>query len=204
MLLIQASLLGRYWADGLHTAHLLNRLSSKTIQAACLHLTVFGSAPLCEHLHIFVCACYLNTATTAPHKLVPRSTWCVFFGYSDHKGYRCLDLSTNCLIISRHVVFNEDNFPLAASPNLTDLDFLLESGSTVSTIGTRLASIGSTTTTACPGGSLGLRATCGSSARTSSPSRICAPCGLEDSCYASDGSGVPSCATHGDTDTCCC
>jgi hypothetical protein len=36
------------------------------------------------------------------------------------------------------VVFDEDSFPLVASPNLTDLDFLLESSSTVSTIGTRL------------------------------------------------------------------
>jgi hypothetical protein len=72
-----------------------------------------------------------------PHKLAPRSTWCAFLSYSsDHKGYRCLDLSTNRLIISQRVVFDEDSFPLAASPNLTDLDFLLESGSTVSTIGT--------------------------------------------------------------------
>jgi hypothetical protein len=46
------------------------------------------------------------------------------------------------------VVFDEDSFPLVASPNLTDLDFLLESGSTVSTIGTRLPPAGSTTTAA--------------------------------------------------------
>jgi hypothetical protein len=45
--------------------------------------------------------------------------------------------------------FDEDSFPLAASFNLTDLDFLLESGSTVFTIGTRLPLAGSTTTVAC-------------------------------------------------------
>jgi hypothetical protein len=139
-LLIQASLPGRYWAEGLHTAtYLLNCLPSKMIQAACPHLALFGSALSYEHLRVFGCVRYTNTASTAPHKLTPRSTRCVFLGYSsDHKGYRCLDLSTNRMIICRHVVFDEDSFPLAASPNLTDIDFLLESSSTVSTIRTRL------------------------------------------------------------------
>jgi hypothetical protein len=81
-------------------------------------------APHSRTSTFFDCACYPNIAVTAPHKLVPRSTRCVFLGYStNHKGYRCLDLSTNRLIVSRHVVFDEDSFPLAASPNLTDLDF---------------------------------------------------------------------------------
>jgi hypothetical protein len=40
------------------------------------------------------------------------------------------------------MVFDEDSFPLAASPNPTDLDFLYESGSTVSTVGTRLTTAG--------------------------------------------------------------
>jgi hypothetical protein len=101
-LLIQASLPGRYWAEGLHTAvYLLNRLPTEMISAAFPHVTLFGSAPSYEDLCIFGCACYPNITATAPHKLAPRSTRCVFLGYSaDHKGYRCLDLSTNRLIIS--------------------------------------------------------------------------------------------------------
>jgi hypothetical protein len=109
----------------------------------CLHIALFGSAPSYEHLRVFGCPCYPNTIATAPHKLAPRSTRCVFFGYcSDHKGYCCLDLSTNHLIVSRHVVFDEDSFPLAASPNSTNLDFLCESGSTVSIVETRLTTAG--------------------------------------------------------------
>jgi hypothetical protein len=101
-LLIQASLPGRYWAEGHHTVtYLLNRLSTMVIQTACPHLALFGSAPSYEHLRVFGCTCYPNTTVTAPRKLSPRSTWCVFLGYSaDHKGYRCLDLSTNRLIVS--------------------------------------------------------------------------------------------------------
>jgi hypothetical protein len=51
-------------------------------------------------------------------------------------------ISTNRLIVSRHVVFDEDSFPLAASPNPTNLDFLCEFGFTVSTVGTRLTTAG--------------------------------------------------------------
>jgi hypothetical protein len=116
------------------------------IQAACPHLALFGFAPSYEHLCVFGCTCYPNTSATAPHKLSPRSTQCVFLCYSvNHKGYHCLDLSTNRLIISQHVVFYEDSFPLAASPSLTGLDFLCKSGPTVSTIGTHLTTAGTST-----------------------------------------------------------
>jgi hypothetical protein len=48
-LLIQASLPGRYWAEGLHTAvYLLNCLPTKTISVACPHVALFGSAPSYE------------------------------------------------------------------------------------------------------------------------------------------------------------
>ena len=44
----------------------------------------------------------------------PRSALCVFLGYfAHHKGYRCLDLATNKVIISRHVIFDEASFPFA-------------------------------------------------------------------------------------------
>jgi hypothetical protein len=67
---------------------------------------------------------------TTSHKLSPRSTCCLFLGYSpDHKGYRCLDLTSHHIIISRHVVFDEDVFPLTGSSPPTDLDSQLDSDS---------------------------------------------------------------------------
>jgi hypothetical protein len=143
-LLIHASLPGRYWTEGLHTAtYLLNCLPTTVIQVVCPHLALFVSTPSYEHLRVFGCRCYPNTTATMPHKLSLCFTRCVFLGYSaNHKGYRYLDLSTNHLIVSRHMVLDEDTFPLAASPSLTDLDFLCESGPTVSTIGTHLTTAG--------------------------------------------------------------
>jgi hypothetical protein len=72
--------------------------------------------------------CYPNLSVTTPHKLSPRSTVCVFLGYPpSQKGYRCLDLSTRKIIISRHVVFDETHFLFVASkPRPDSFDFLIQ------------------------------------------------------------------------------
>ena len=117
-LLIQASLPPRFWVESLHTAtYLLNRLPSTASPAPTSHHALFGTPPRYNHLRVFGCACYPNTSATAPHKLAPRSTRCVFLGYSpDHKGYhRCFDLTTRRVLISRHVVFDESDFPYSTS-----------------------------------------------------------------------------------------
>jgi hypothetical protein len=128
-LYFQASIPARYWV-GLHTAtYLLNRLPTKATSTTTSspYFTLQGVAPSYEHLRVFDCACYPNLSTKATHKLTLRSARCVFLGYSaDHKGYRCLYLITNNIVISRHV-FNEADFPFSASPRLTnDLDNFLQ------------------------------------------------------------------------------
>ena len=111
-LLFQASLPPVYWADSLHTAtYLLNRHPTKTLDGRTPFFALYGTQPSYTHLRVFGCACYSNLSSTAPHKLSPRSSLCVFLGYtSDHKGYRCLDLHSNRIIVSRHVVFDETLF----------------------------------------------------------------------------------------------
>jgi hypothetical protein len=137
-LLFQASVPPSYWAEALNTAtRLLNLLPTKTLKFSTPHHALFGSTPSYDHLWGFGCLCYPNMSATAPHKLSPRSTPCIFLGYFDHhKGYRCLDLHSNKIIISRHVVFDETSFPFAthpASPSVEDFDFLLDTNPLVPT-----------------------------------------------------------------------
>ncbi|WVZ70805.1 hypothetical protein U9M48_019442 [Paspalum notatum var. saurae] len=85
--------------------------------------------PTPRPVRVFGCCCYPNLPATASHKLAPRFAQCVFLGYSTHhKGYRCLDLSSNRVIISRHIIFDETSFPFAEhtpTPPSTDaLEFL--------------------------------------------------------------------------------
>jgi hypothetical protein len=56
-----------------------------------------------------------------------QSTECVLLGYpANHKGYRCLDLTTNQIITSQHVVFDEHSFPYSTrfAPGTTTYRFL--------------------------------------------------------------------------------
>ena len=68
-------------------------------------------------VRVFGCLCYPNLSATAAHKLALRSAACIFLGYSaNHKGYRCLDLQSNRILISRHVVFDETSFSFSSQP----------------------------------------------------------------------------------------
>jgi len=114
-LLLQASMPYRFWAEALATAaYLLNRRPCKATIAISPFQKLYGVQPDYQHLRTFGCLCYPNITAIAPHKLAPRSIKCVLLGYSpDHKGYRCLDLSSGCVLTSRHVYFEEDCFPFA-------------------------------------------------------------------------------------------
>jgi histone deacetylase 1/2 len=125
-LLFQASLPAHFWAESLHAStYLLNRLPSIACPAPTPHHALFGT-PRYDHLRVFGCACYPNTAATASHKLAPRSTQCVFLRYSpNHKGYHCFDLASRRVLISRHVVFDESVFSYSTTcppPTTSELD----------------------------------------------------------------------------------
>ncbi|GJU79037.1 retrovirus-related pol polyprotein from transposon TNT 1-94 [Tanacetum coccineum] len=59
------------------------------------------------------CMCYPWLRPYLISKFQPKSTHCIFLGYSTSKSaYKCLDPTTNYLYFSRHVKFEENIFPL--------------------------------------------------------------------------------------------
>ena len=112
-LLAHSSLSLKYWVDAFLTAiYLINRLPTPTLSNLTPYFKLFNRSLDYHLLHSFGCACYPLMRPYNPHKLTFRSKKCVFLGYSpNHRGYRCLDLSTNRVYISRDVVFNEQDFP---------------------------------------------------------------------------------------------
>lgn len=117
-LLFQARLSPSYWVEALHTSvHLLNILPSTSIGNKVPFSVLFNKKPSYNHLKTFGCLCFPNINHSNLHKLAARSSPCLFLGYpTNHKGYRCLDLKTRKIIISRHVVFDETIFPTALPP----------------------------------------------------------------------------------------
>ncbi|GJU77022.1 ribonuclease H-like domain-containing protein [Tanacetum coccineum] len=126
-LLFQAHMPPSCWVEALNmAAHLLNILPSTTINNEIPFIKLYNQTPTYEHLRVFGCLCYPYVDVS--HKLKPRSTPCIFLGYPvNHRGYRCLDIASNKIIISRHVRFDEDIFPFVnvTSSNKPTFDFIL-------------------------------------------------------------------------------
>ena len=71
-------------------------------------------------LRTFGCLCFPFLRPYHAHKLDFWSSPCVFLGYSSsHLGYRCLDLESHRIYVSRHVRFHENVFPFEKSEQVT-------------------------------------------------------------------------------------
>lgn len=107
--------------------YISNILPSKSINLQSPLYMLYNKNPSYSHLHVFGCLCFPLSPSNTIHKLQPRSTPCVFLGYpSNHRGYKCLDMTRNKIIICRHVLFDESTFPYAKlhTPQSTTYMFL--------------------------------------------------------------------------------
>ena len=119
-LLAQASMPLKYWDEAFITAtYLINRIPTKVLDFSTPLETLFQEKPDYSVLRIFGCACWPNLRPYNTRKLEFHSKQCVFLGYSImHKGFRCLDIATGRIYISRDVIFGETSFPFSKlNPN---------------------------------------------------------------------------------------
>lgn len=127
-LLCHASLPSTFWHHALDMAtYLLNILRTKVLGYKSPTQILFQKDTTYTHLRVLGCLCYPLFPSTQITKLQARSTTCVFLGYpSNHRGYKCYDISSRKIIVSRHVWFDESQFPFAKlhSPPSTSYEFL--------------------------------------------------------------------------------
>jgi hypothetical protein len=101
-----------FWGEAVRTAvYLLNRSPTKALNNMTPFEAWHGKKPKVNHLEIFGCVAHVKQVGPGINKLSDRSKQMVFIGYeSGTKGYRLFDPTTNRLVVSRDVVF-EENVP---------------------------------------------------------------------------------------------
>jgi histone deacetylase 1/2 len=111
-LLAHASMPLKFWDEAfLAATYLINRTPSKILQYSTPLAILFNEQPDYSFLRLFGCACWPNLRPYNSRKLAFRSKRCAFLGYSNmHKGYKCLDISSGRVYISRDVIFDEAIF----------------------------------------------------------------------------------------------
>lgn len=86
-------------------------MTSTILYGKSLHQALFGKNPEYKFLKCFGCFCYPLIHNILRNKFEPKTTKCVFLGYSNHKGYNCYTLEKNKIYISRNVKFDESEYP---------------------------------------------------------------------------------------------
>jgi Reverse transcriptase (RNA-dependent DNA polymerase)/gag-polypeptide of LTR copia-type len=111
--LFHASIPLHYWDYIFESVvFVINRLPSTTTGSISPFEKLFKQQPDYNFLHTLGCSCFPLLRPFTDHKLEPRSEKCVFLGYSTvYKGYYCLHQDTGKVHVSRHVTFNEIEFP---------------------------------------------------------------------------------------------
>jgi histone deacetylase 1/2 len=115
-LLAHSNLPQMFWEDAFLTViFIINRLSTLILNHKSPYEMVHHQKLDYNFLHTFGCACWPYLRPYNRHKLDFQSKDCIFIGYSiGHRGYKCLDFSTDRIFVSRHVVFDENLYPYTA------------------------------------------------------------------------------------------
>ncbi|KAG7552793.1 Integrase catalytic core [Arabidopsis thaliana x Arabidopsis arenosa] len=115
-LLHHAGIPQSYWSYSFQAAvYLINRLTTPTLDQSSPFQLLFKTSPNYTKLRTFGCLCYPWIRPYGTTKFSPRSTPCVFLGYSlTQSAFLCLDVVTSRIYVSRHVIFHESVFPFSS------------------------------------------------------------------------------------------
>lgn len=110
-----ASLSAEFWYHACALAtYLINRMPTSILAMSSPFEVLYKRLPCLELLRVFGCACYPLMTPYRTNKLQPKTVKCVFIGFAaGYKGYICYNPVTKKYIVSRHVFFNEEEFPFA-------------------------------------------------------------------------------------------
>ncbi|KAK1611292.1 hypothetical protein QYE76_034965 [Lolium multiflorum] len=101
---------GKFWGEAVNTAvYLLNRAPTRSMVGGTPYEAWYGRKPSVDHLRTFGCVAYVKTVSSHKRKLVNRSTPMIMTGYEEgSKAYRLCNPSTNKVVVTCDVVFEED------------------------------------------------------------------------------------------------
>jgi histone deacetylase 1/2 len=116
-LLKDADLPLSYWPYAFQTTvYLINRQPTTLLHHKSPFERLFNQSPNYLKLKKFGCLCFPLTRPYNTHKLQPKACPCVFLGYSQtQSAYRCMDLQTQRIYLSRHVLFHETQTAISFS-----------------------------------------------------------------------------------------
>ncbi|CAL9001424.1 unnamed protein product [Prunus brigantina] len=88
-------------------------MPSRSLKHQAPYFRLYGNKqPELQSLRIFGIAVYPYLRPYNVHKFQPRTTQCVFLGYSSgYKGVLCYDIANDKFVISRHVIHDESIWP---------------------------------------------------------------------------------------------
>jgi len=100
-----------YWAKAVSTTiNIMNMTPTAAVHGMTPEEKCSGRKLDLSHLKMFGCIAYIHVPDELWTKLDSKVEKCVFIGYSlEQKGYKCYNLVTHEMKVSRDVVFDEMN-----------------------------------------------------------------------------------------------
>lgn len=122
-LLSHSNVPSSHWDSAFQMAtYFINRLSCTSINSFSPFEKLLHIPPDYSLLKTFGCVCWPYLRPFNKHKMNFGSELCIFLGYSPfHRGFKCLDLQSNRVFISRHILFDDRIFRFSNSnPNTSN------------------------------------------------------------------------------------